>query len=83
MVAAPKFLLVDTAVAPDADAVDWINPRLQPGEALPDPEAGRCSRVPSGGGGFPIGCRPEVRHTGRPCPTRCGTESATGRPGSA
>ena len=25
-------LLVDTAVAPDADAVDWINPRLQPGE---------------------------------------------------
>ena len=25
-------LLVDTAVAPDADAVKWINPRLQPGE---------------------------------------------------
>ncbi len=25
-------LLVDTAVAPDADAVDWINPRLEPGE---------------------------------------------------
>ena len=25
-------LLVDTAVTPDADAVDWINPRLQPGE---------------------------------------------------
>ena len=25
-------LLVDTAVAPDPDAVAWINPRLQPGE---------------------------------------------------
>ena len=25
-------LLVDTAVAPDAGAVDWINPRVQPGE---------------------------------------------------
>ncbi len=25
-------LLVDTAVAPDAAAVDWINPRVQPGE---------------------------------------------------
>ena len=25
-------LLVDTAVAPDADAVSWINPRIQPGE---------------------------------------------------
>ena len=25
-------LLVDTAVAPDADAVEWINPRLNPGE---------------------------------------------------
>ncbi len=25
-------LLVDTAVAPDPDAVSWINPRLQPGE---------------------------------------------------
>ena len=25
-------LLVDTAVAPDAGAVDWINPRLRPGE---------------------------------------------------
>ncbi|MCY4602037.1 MAG: PQQ-binding-like beta-propeller repeat protein [Acidobacteria bacterium] len=25
-------LLVDTAVAPDAAAVDWINPRLRPGE---------------------------------------------------
>ena len=25
-------LLVDTAVAPDASAVDWINPRVQPGE---------------------------------------------------
>ena len=25
-------LLVDTAVAPDADAVAWINPRLRPGE---------------------------------------------------
>ena len=25
-------LLVDTAVAPDRDAVSWINPRLQPGE---------------------------------------------------
>ena len=25
-------LLVDTAVTPDASAVDWINPRLQPGE---------------------------------------------------
>ena len=25
-------LLVDTAVAPDPSAVDWINPRLQPGE---------------------------------------------------
>ena len=24
-------LLVDTAVAPDPDAVDWINPRLEPG----------------------------------------------------
>ena len=27
-----KRLLVDTAVAPDPDAVAWINPRLQPGE---------------------------------------------------
>ena len=26
-------LLVDTAVAPDAAAVDWINPRVQPGES--------------------------------------------------
>ena len=25
-------LLVDTAVAPDPDAVSWINPRIQPGE---------------------------------------------------
>ena len=25
-------ILVDTAVAPDAGAVDWINPRLRPGE---------------------------------------------------
>ena len=25
-------MLVDTAVAPDPDAVDWINPRVQPGE---------------------------------------------------
>ena len=25
-------LLVDTAVAPDADAVSWINPRIRPGE---------------------------------------------------
>jgi len=25
-------LLVDTAVAPDADEVDWINPRIEPGE---------------------------------------------------
>ena len=25
-------ILVDTAVAPDAGAVDWINPRIQPGE---------------------------------------------------
>ena len=25
-------LLVDTAVAPDADAVSWINPRIEPGE---------------------------------------------------
>ena len=25
-------LLVDTAVAPDASAVDWINPRVRPGE---------------------------------------------------
>ena len=25
-------LLVDTAVTPDADAVEWINPRLNPGE---------------------------------------------------
>ena len=25
-------LLVDTAVAPDRDAVSWINPRIQPGE---------------------------------------------------
>ena len=25
-------ILVDTAVAPDPDAVDWINPRIRPGE---------------------------------------------------
>ena len=27
-----RALLVDTAVAPDADEVDWINPRIEPGE---------------------------------------------------